>query len=266
MQLIFQNGQKVEIILNNSLVSTTILQLFKHLRHVSIPFYAWDNPYFKDNYSWDNLVSDLHYYGRIVDVDVDRTALQTLNQPYLNHLHYVYEKNYNGSREWLEFHEHIHACEEYFEKRKTVYLDYRETSGLLEKQFDHNWLKDSATYLKAGDIYVQWAELGKIPYNYWRDGEPDDIDRICQLAKPWLILKPKLRIAVEDIDMLENKKITEFNQWWAKYQDKWCQYWQIASWPVETQFAQLPFGNITQIETVIDLLKNKIYPNKILLA
>jgi hypothetical protein len=267
MNLIFQNDEQLEIVLNNSVLRPVILKLFKHLQHVKIPFYDWDSPYYKNNCSWNELVLKMKEYGTLVGVEVDQSQLTEPNQNYLNHLHKIYEKNYNGKRDWLKFHEHIHLCEKYYIcLPSTVSIDYRDLAGPLEKKFNFDWIKETSTKVHAGDVFIQWAELAKPPYEYWINQEPNNIDRLCELSKPWLIFKPKLKIALEDQDVLEGKHIDEFNSWWAKYEDLWCQHWQIPRWPIEFQYAQLIIGKITNWSRIIELLTNKVYPNRISLT
>ena len=115
---------------------------------------------------------------------------------------------------------------------------------------------------QAGDVYVAWAELGKIPYTYWEDQESNDINRLCELCKPWLILRPQLRIALEDFDMLGYKDTVGFNKWWADYHDVWCQHWNISNWTVENMFACIVIGH-TNANQITQLLKNKIHPQMV---
>jgi hypothetical protein len=203
----------------------------------------------------------------VLSIDVDESQLVNVNQSYLNKLHCLFEKNYNGNRAWLEFHEHIHLCERYFRPwAPVVRLNYRETSGVLEKKFNLTWLDTSSTQVRAGDVFLQWDELGKTPYDYWLDNEPNDLVRMCELCKPWLMFRPKLNIALEDFDMLENKKIKEFDSWWMNYHDDWCQHWQISKWSVKNQYSQIVIGNIVQLQEINELFKNNIHPNKISLV
>jgi hypothetical protein len=108
--------------------------------------------------------------------------------------------------------------------QKTLKIDYNEKSGLLEKPFDRQWLKDAKSKITAGDVFICWQELGKTPYTYWSDNEPNDIVRMQQVIKPWVKLKPNIFVALEDIDLEEKSKLTEFGFWWAQYSKELCQY------------------------------------------
>ena len=166
----------------------------------------------------------------------------------------------------MVFHEHIHICEQYFTAEPLILiLDYREKSGLLEKKFNISWLQESTTQLKTGDVYLQFSELGKTPYTYWKDKEPNDINRMCELAKPWVLLKPKVHVALEDIDRLADKTANEFNQWWSNYHLDWCKFWNLPTWTLEMQYGVIKFGKIDNIEFLKTQIDNKIFPKKIIL-
>ena len=178
----------------------------------------------------------------------------------------IYEKNYNGDPAWLNFHEHIHLCEKNnnVDRSNFLHIDYREKSGMLERPFDFDWLKYSTTKIKAGDVFVRWAELGKTPYTYWKNGEPDDTTRMCKLIKPWLILKPKICVALEDIDTLKNIESQEFESWWKQHSEIWCRHWNIPTWTLTDIFSAVVFGRVEDFEKIKEKLKNAITPTKIL--
>lgn len=236
MQIVFDR-EKISFDLVDADLAPIYQQMVKHLRHIDIPFRPWDNPYV-------NLdpVSDLIEYGKKVGVTVDRALC---DQEYFNMLHTIYEKNYNGDPAWLDFHECIHIYERSrntSQPNKYLHIDYREKTGLLEKSFDHSWLKKSTRQIKAGDVFVNWAELGKIPYVYWRNNEPNDIDRIKELCKPWLKLRPKILVAMNDYDYTIVSP--EFDHWWAQYHDEWCRHWHIPKWDLDDMMSVLIFGKV----------------------
>lgn len=262
MQILFENGVQVQIQLTNSPAQDTILNIYKHLQHVPVTFRPWDSSLYRETHTFDEILEKLIEYGSQVGVTIE---LNNLKQSYWNHLHQLYEENYDGRPEWLAFHEHIHLCEGYYihQPHNTLAIDYREKSGLLERSFDRAWMTSATTKLKAGDVYLRWAELGKTPYDYYQDNEPETIDRLCNLAKPWLILKPRLMITLVDTDRMSNIDIDGFNKWWPTYEKEWCQYYNIPNWSVEEQHSVVVIGNIHPVDTVVNLLKTQIYPVKV---
>jgi hypothetical protein len=128
---------------------------------------------------------------------------------------------------------------------------------------DPIWLRDTTTKICAGDIYVQWSELGKTPYHYWKNNEVNDIQRMCELAKPWLKLRPKIYMALEDIDTLKNIQCKDFTIWWKTYQFDWTAHWNIHKWTIDNIFGVSVFGKTTQTDSLKKQLKNNSVPIKI---
>jgi len=151
------------------------------------------------------------------------------------------------------------------EQANVLSIDYREKSGMLEKPFNFDWLKNSTTKIQAGDVFVHWSELGKTPYQYWTNNEPNDTIRMRELIKPWLKLRPKIMVALEDIDTLKNVRVQEFESWWSQYSEELCQYWNIPSWTTNNIFSVSIFGRVPKFETIITQLKNNQKPVKVLL-
>jgi len=266
MKLILSNGTIIDLILNNSPLSLQYQKIYKNLSHVPVPFKPWDNPYYLSDMSYEQLVDQLIYYATQVSVEIDKARCLEQDQEYFNTIHKIYETNYNGESKWLDFHEHIHLCELYYNfTNYSLNIDYREKSGLLEKPFDQTWLTDASTKISAGTVYVAWAELGKTPYSYWENNEPDDIDRMCALAKPWLKLRPKLVIALENIDTLTDIQVEEFDHWWKNYSDRWCKHWELTSWTVQDMHAVSVLGHIPDLDRLLVELKNKNFPVRVTL-
>jgi hypothetical protein len=264
MHILFSNNVQVPINLNNSILQPTILGIFKNLQHVDIPFRAWDNPEYIDTMSYNQLIDRLVEFASRVSINIDRQCCLNSDQTYFNHIHKLYEEGYDGKSAWHDFHEHIHLCELYYKNRRPrLSIDYREKGGPLEKKFNMDWLSDSTTEIKTGNVYLDWSELGKTPYTYWGNQESTDIDRVCQLAKPWTKLQPKLQIALNNENMLANRKIAEFESWWSAYDERWCRHWQIPKWTIIDQYSVIVIGQIDSINTVVDLLKQEIYPVKV---
>ena len=168
MQILFENSVQVPIQLTNSPAQDTILSIYKNLQHVPIHYREWDSPVYLGTISYESLVDRLIELASKVGVVIDRQRCIDEDQTYFNHIHMLYEKGYNGNSEWLDYHEHIHLCELYHTNKRQprLTIDYREKSGLLEKKFDISWMSTATTKIFAGDVYVEWAELGKHPYTY----------------------------------------------------------------------------------------------------
>jgi hypothetical protein len=254
----------VSINLNDNPIAPVINGIYRHLQHVPLNFKPWDNPYYL-KMPREQLVGKLVEYGQRVNVDIDPDRCLDRDQSYFNKIHKIYEQGYHGDPVWLDFHEHIHMCEKCIKTPMptTMTIDYREKSGLLEKKFNMDWLRDTRTYVQTGDVYVNWAELGKTPYMYWKNSESDDLDRLCQLAKPWLKLKPKLSIALDDFDFVEHLELQKFNTWWKDYKSAWCQHWNITHWEIEEIAAVGVIGRVDNVKLLQTNLQQNFLPIKI---
>jgi len=250
MLIKFSNSETVFFELANNPVAEIYKKIYKHLQHVDIPFKPWDNPFYVRD------AQSLIDTAQAVTVTVDSTQLSS--QLYLNQLHQIYEKSYDGNPVWLDFHEQIHLAETQYLDFNRLLINYREKSGPLMKPFDNAWTNHMITKIESGGVYVTWAELGKIPYQYWGDQEPDNIDRICELCKPWLTLRPQINVALEDHDLMSNIDSRSFLNWWDQYQQRWCSHWNLNSWPLQNMFGVIPIGKMSPVETdrLIQLLKN----------
>ena len=266
MKLLFSNNQTVDLTIDSSALGLVYQKIYKHLSQVPVPFRSWDNPYYSDSLTYPEMVDCLIEYGQVLGLTVDRTKCLEKNQDYFNAIHKIYENGYNGDPAWLDYHEHIHLCEFYSNKHNRVlHIDYREKAGPLEKSIMPEWLNNTKTKIQAGEIFVSWAELGKNPYTYWENNEPDDTTRMCELAKPWLKLRPKICIAVEDIDRLADTKCDEFEDWWKSRSQAWTTYWNLSSWTIDNIYGVSVFGKTNQLDLLVEQLKNNAVPIRVLL-
>jgi len=265
MQIVFSNDKTVDLILNPTPLTSVYQTAYKHLRHVSIPFRDWDNPFYLSNLTHQALVEKLIVYADKVQVTIDRNKCLAQDQNYFNHVHKIYEKNYDGNPDWLDFHQHIHFCEQNHMFPKFFIIDYREKFGLLQNKllFKHEWLKSCTTVIRTGDVFIEWSELGKSPYRYWKDGEPNLTGRVCTLAKPWITLWPKIQVAMEDLDLMQNVKNAEFESWWAQHSDSWCEHWNIPSWTIRDMHSVLVIGRVPKVEMLRSLLNSDQKPIKV---
>ena len=263
MKILFADNTLITLDVDDSPVKNLFIKFVKHLQHIDVDFKSWNNPY--DNSSPVDLLTQS---AKKLNIKLNQNLLNDtkIDQNYLNYLHTLYEKNYNGHSIWHEYHENIHRCElNSWLMKKTAVIDWREKGGPLVCNFDYNWLSESKTHAKTGDVYIQWSELGKTPYVYWLNREPDDINRICELAKPWITLQPKFYISLENRNFVPTAHRTEFEKWWSKYHDCWCKHWNIPSWTLNDQYSIIKIGNIRNIKKMENLLKNYIAIKRVLL-
>jgi len=217
-----------------------------HLSRVDIPYRYWDNQIGIKGSSLQWLVQNLVDHGKFFGIDVDLNHLQ--DQTYLNKLHEIFENGYDGTSQWHDFHETIHAIERKLDRHVTMpvlEINYRQLAGMLKKPFQYAWIDLGRTQVETGEVYLAMDELGKSPLTYWIDRETDHIDRLCQLAKPWVWLRPKIHIALDDINFLSLCVPDEFYLWWNKHRESWCQHWTIPDWDLKHIKTVIPIGRIT---------------------
>jgi hypothetical protein len=249
IEILFFNGSTYTIKMLNTPISRSLIKMLKHLSNVQLEFHNHDNPY---RYRIDIIHEQLKTTSDQLGIEVNFNNLS--DQMYLNHLHSIYEKNYNGNSIWLQFHESIHMMEVlnkglYLSPRRGPRADigYKEKGGLLKRKYTYEELTTCQTTFSAGDVYVTFLELGKTPYEYWADSEPDNIDRLCELAKPMLQLLFKLSVALKDVDTVP-KDMNRFDQWFSKYKTQWCKHWGIPDWSTEQITGGILVGSVVGIQ------------------
>lgn len=270
LKLVYDNVDPLVIDLLDNEVAEIIYKQFKHLQHVPIPQYAGDNPFNTNMIDWEWLSTAAIAFGFEMGISIDSSRLT--EQAYLNDLHQQYEQRFPVDRntDWHKFHEIIHAHEHLANNTKSpdFVIVYNNIGGPLQCEFHRQWLKQFGTVnIDSGSCYVSWSELGKHPTAYWKNKEPDSINRICELAKPWLTLRPKFHIALTDrIDMPTVEVIESFSNWFAPYKDAWCEHWGLTDWTLEEMFQVIKIGTIDNVSILIDRLRNNIRPNYVKLA
>ena len=265
MYLTWQDNSLTTIDLEQGPLKEHYLRAYKHLQHLPLTFYPWDNPYFRHV---DNRVLTLEHLAKsaqCLNIHINTDACLAQDQTELNRLHKIYEQHFDGTRPWLEFHELVHVCEQKTQWAPNFFvnLGHREQAGMFEIPFKQEWTALCSTKLKAGDVFVFWSELGKTAYDYYHDGEPDDIQRVCELVKPWLVVRPKIQIALVDHDALENLDCSGFETWWKQYHNDWCKHWGISQWGIEQVFGKLRIGRAQDPDAIASRLQQNILPTGI---
>jgi hypothetical protein len=255
MELIF-DIDSVGIDLYPGTPTNIITKYFKHLQHVPVPMRDWDYPFYIDHAKLERVIEKLCNFAMQLHIEID--PAQCDQQSYLNHLHSIYEKNYKGGPLWLDFHENIHLCGDLIklDRGKVLAIDYRELAGPLLVDVDRTLLDQLSVDSKPGDVTVGWAEMGKSPYSYWQSQEPNDIDRICELAKPYLKFRPRLEIIIQPHPEKDPVDIENFINWWACYEGAWCEHWTLPSWSLDQMFGKFVIGHVADFDKFLQLLRS----------
>lgn len=232
----------------------------KHLQHITVPTNPRDYLYYID--SRELLVDKFIDAAKTLSITIEVARLNS--QDYLNELHVLYEQGYPKDRcpDWLPFHELLHSIEakndyNQIDFSRGFLIDYRHYAGPLEQALNREYLKLAVTKFNPGVCYAPWMELGKVPMQYWLDGEPSDVNRVCALAKPWLMLKPSMFISFDEVDLMPTSdQIDNFMRWFYPYKDAWMKKYNINellvhdyySRHVTLQGGKIPIGEITHAE------------------
>jgi hypothetical protein len=134
-------------------------------------------------------------------------------------------------------------------------LTYGEKSGPLDQAYTFDELTTIKSQVAPGECYIEFNELGKTPLQYFVNREPNNIQRFCELAKPFIRLNFKLTVALDPIDFMPDPALIEqYQTWLAPHYQTWCQHWNIPEWTVEQTVGVLPVGQIDHV----DLFKHDI--------
>lgn len=271
LSITWENQTPINVTLNDTPPADHMFKNFKHLQYVELEFKTnlRDNPFSLYRTDQELAYAKIIEFGKNVGVSVEYDKLN--DQDYLNYLHKLYEVNYTNEREWLMFHEFIHIVERLPIHRNIspseIAFDYREKGGMLVTNYKRSFDKYLTDELKRGTCYIRWQELGKHPYEYFDNSEPDNLERICQLAKPWLLLKPNMFIAYYDYNTttkhIGSNGYSEFKKWFKQYEDAWKEKWNVPNWEPESMFKVLPIGTIgsSDMDILEERLQDNVYPN-----
>jgi hypothetical protein len=258
-------NDSLRINLYDNPVSDYVYGAFKHLKNVPLSFNDVDFFFNQSVNDFTLAQESIIKYAQDLSIDIDSARLN--DQLYLNHLHEIYEKNFNGQSQWLKFHEHIHIIETIVSKDlpdPIIAIDYRTLAGKVKKSFNREYYKYSTSLVKKNQCFICWQELGKTPYYYYLTNEANDITRLCELAKPWITLRPSFYVACDDIDFLDGINFDSFDAWFAPFKHDWCSHWQITDWNSAETFKVIPIGEITSADDLVNNIKNNNLPIKVI--
>ena len=260
----FYSGETVTVSLKDNPLVDVYKRMLKHLQHVKLEEYPLDNPY---RHNIETTLSEVRHYSKLLGIELDESRFN--DQQYLNYLHKIYEKNYDGNRNWMHYQESIHLVEHLIvEKMSTLgyaHVDYREFAGKIKQPFKDQYRELFETDIKAGTVCIDWTELGKIPYDYWMNKEVDDINRMCELMKPWTGIKAKLKIYINDKNMIPSD-VSAFDPWFEQFKTPWLKHWGLTDWTHRDMFGRPPIGIVDDLDKFKSLLKNNDWVHQILLT
>lgn len=277
IKLIWSENKFIQIVLYNNPVADYYYNCIKKLKNINLSFGPRENPLdpfsLRDSKkSIQQLTQKIMHISSQLGITVQPEKL--LVQDYLNELHEIYftcynKRNTDNNSIWLDFHDIVHLIEDINQGKNnrrlpTFWFDYKHFAGPLIHKFDRTLLKYAVTECKKGMCFISERELGKNLYKYYKDGEPNDINSINRICKPWVYLKPVMDIAYEDYsDSLNYSKDLKFIEWLNLYKDGWCSHWGITDWDPSEMFAKIPIGSVIEIDLLQEYFSCLDYPSRI---
>jgi len=257
IDIVFDNNNRYSISVAENSVADSLCKMLKHLSQVPLRVCALDNPY---TLTRDLVTDQITKITDLLSIPLDQSRLT--DQQYLNYLHTYFENRIDDRPEWQIYNEAIHSFEMFNrgnQKEKKLSLFYGSKSGPLTRPFRYNEFDNMQLQFAAGDCYIDFNETGKTPYQYWRDGEENNISRLCDLGKPMLRLDFRIKVALDDTD-LTPKDTREFSRWFDQYKTQWCQYWDILNWDITQMQGGILVGQINNIKSFREELQTGANP------
>lgn len=267
LKIIWEDGYIAHLELADNPVAEFYYSCIRRLQHLDLFFGPRETPYHP-------LITDKNLTQQLLqkqlkelEVDVDPDKLD--DQLYLNYLHDIYFQKCNSQdrkyyTQWTYAHDTIHLLEVHNKHRinsSVIVFNYRNNAGLLYKNFDRSYLQYATHSVDPGTCFLVEQELGKNPLTYYQDQEPNDIETICRLSKPWVNLIPTMNIATKSL--LPAPVPQDFVQWFADYKDQWCQHWNISNWTPSEMYAKIPLGHLSNFDELHNRFKNNNYPKRV---
>lgn len=196
----------------------------------------------KKHYSWNQLVELVKKVTKTLDYNLDFELENT--QDCSNKLHKVYEeihathvtpgkiKNQETLNLIYSFHHAVHDTEKTFNPIDYWKIDWGYKAGLCTKEIS---LHDYYEYpVPQNHITSQWSELGKTPVSYYIDNEPNNQQRINELVKPHLHLRPTF--CINSNTKTGDEFPQGFNEWWTSYAKIWYLKHNISDWEIRHDY------------------------------
>jgi len=267
LKIVWADGLIIDLKLADNPVTEFYYSCIRRLQHLDLFFGPRETPFHPMISDRDQTQKLLKTQLSEMNVDVDVSKLH--DQCYLNYLHDIYLQQCStsdrlGYAQWTHIHDTIHLLETQNNHRNhlsTVMFNYRNNAGLLYKKFDRSYLKYATQSVEPGTCFLTEQELGKNPLTYYQDQEPNDIDTVCRISKPWVNLIPTLNVATEHTSSVAIPD--NFVSWFETYKDRWCDHWKITNWSPAEIGAKIPVGHITNFAEFLERFRANVYPIRI---
>lgn len=224
-KLILRNSEDkqfdIDYKLHDSLLAGKWFKKIKHLRHVPIDPVESE---VIDVSDIQNIYKDFCKFANLEPI-----TIKSLDQSTLNRLHKIYEEQHdalsrlNNNEILYKFHHSIHYSEDISKSKSKMPVGWGINEGPLTEQFDcYSYYDDE---VRKNNMYLPWAELGKTPFQYYTDNEPDNQRRMLELCKPHTTFRAKFFIGLSDITPSEFP--LGFLKWFDQYKEAWYKKYNL---------------------------------------
>ena len=211
--------------LHDTLLSVKWFTKIKHLHKIQIDAVISE---LEDVSNLELIYEEFCKFARLPKIPLP----QKIDQPTCNFLHQIYEENHDrfagkkNSEIMYRFHHAIHNAERGHKSKTKLYVGWGVKEGPLTQIMNcHPFYEQS---IIQNNIYLPWAELGKTPYRYWEDVEPNDVGRFNALSIPHRKFRAMFFIALNDRNCLPFPN--QFNQYFNQFKQNWLSHWGIDDW------------------------------------
>jgi len=155
------------------------------------------------------------------------------NQFDLCQLHDIYllmakDPRYDIFENTYKFNTLIHKCEHALrqDQLEVFNVSWGAQEGLLVEQFKEDPYQYYTSNVKAGNLYLYWAEQGKTPWDYYCAKDPDNLEHFLKTTIPHRQFSGFFKIQISD----RGKSSNEFWIWFEKYKTEFLKKWNLSDW------------------------------------
>ncbi len=98
--------------------------------------------------------------------------------------------------------------------------------GVTREDFQQDPYEFYTLNIRRGSLYLYWTEIGKRPREYWRDGDPRDLENFLRTVTPHRSWSSFFKINLGGCYRIP----TEFWQWFESYRKPFLDKWNLDDW------------------------------------
>lgn len=150
---------------------------------------------------------------------------------------------------------YIHLCEHTLDGPCSLpysAIAWGTNDGLTMQDFDIDPYKFYTLDIVPGNIYLYWAEVGKKPFEYWYNNDPDNAEHFLSLTRPHVSWSSHCKIALTPAG---SKLPAEFVKWFEPYKQPFLDKWHLDDWTVLHEFGAIELATLQDATVHTQLLE-----------